>query len=535
MGCLLRDNGLSDSTVIFVECLLGAGATFTSLDSCDNNGLMIWTEQTCSQTQAPIFRAVLNLIVCSQPDLLHAIIDLDSELTLKTSDGQTILHLAKVALHESCVPFEIAIAVDWDDTAKETDGAAALVHWAATYCDNHYDYPDDMAECVSDAMIKLSAFTSTTTNFEISYAACTDIMMRVTLAGILLEAAADVTLRDCYGYNALLYASREDCAPLIQRLIAFGSPLVYGPMLWSSFRPRFMILGGPFPASAQAHTVEPLRMLYKVTARENDVETRLKVPSPLWVACAADASLQTIQLLLAEDPEINYSDAVESMIVLHVAAALGNVKSTDALLNAGYDRHSRDCNGSTAESHASIGGHQEALQLLRDASVAEVSDDQTAHVEQKRLSRFSIKDTTSDHIRSIAGTGTLQQLQSFISGGGNPRLQFRSCECTPMTTAIISGNAAKVEFLQGLRFRPVGAACRTHFQWGFYGLPSDAPLGLLSAQHTLLEPSRRVSRDAAYAITPHTFIHDSIGCCQWEFRRSSASVRRRPTDVGCAA
>jgi hypothetical protein len=111
MGCLLRDNGLSDSTVIFVECLLGAGATFTSLDSCDNNGLMIWTEQTCSQTQAPIFRAVLNLIVCSQPDLLHAIIDLDSELTLKTSDGQTILHLATVALHESCVPFEIAIRV----------------------------------------------------------------------------------------------------------------------------------------------------------------------------------------------------------------------------------------------------------------------------------------------------------------------------------------------------------------------------------------------------------------------------------------
>lgn len=265
------------------------------------------------------------------------------------------------------------------------------------------------------------------------------------MTSILLEACADVSLCDLWAYNALLYASHYNCVPIIEQLIARGSPFAYGEALLTKFRPGRIILIGPFQAAAETSSLEALRVLYELTAMEKDVEVRLKVPSPLWVACAANACLETIQFLLKKDPQINYSDKVEPMTPLHVTATLGDERVIEALLGAGCDPRARDYNGLTAKTHAAIAGHKEAVRLLRRTPCAAPSDERIS-VDQARFLRLVTGDTTSDHVMTIVTTGTPEQRQCYVQADGDLKLRFRSCICTPIILALICGRADIVEY-----------------------------------------------------------------------------------------
>lgn len=774
LGCLLAKKPSTSLTLTIMKSLLAAGASMTFLDNCNNNCLMIWVDQICTLAGTCTLEEIAGIILSSQPDLsqrnvdgrtvwhilaasvdghdmmdiletdtlrdedlrlsinlrdnqgltplhvaaskgrgemMQALIDLGSEITQRTPKGKTILHLATAALGESHVAFDIAVNADWDDAARESDGAAALIDWANKYCETYHGCQYDVAKYLSDAVMKLSALSSAHSNLEKSYFTCVEIMARTfvsssshdtatcracnaliecftlllrrpdrdrtangddlvvlktlfsgldvwemserywesvcskaicavlgtmaptkdleryleesrvvdtvisggqtnvidavlrlgidvdktgfciedlsilqrlcqcvapkstieiaisrtkslnkyTKAGesllhlllqstsghtqpqmqqevvrllvqvglnvnaalvengmtalmicsasrwsvmvdILLEASADVSPCDVWGSNALLYASEHNCVPIIESLLAHGSRFAYGKRVLTTFRPGRVIMLGPFQAAAYGGFLEVLKVLYELASVEKDIEAQLKVPSPLWVACAAHESLEVVQFLLEMDPQIDYRDAVERMTPLHVAAALGNLKVIEALLDAGFDRGARDSNGLTAETHAAIGGHQEAMRLLR-ASLAETHDDKVP-VKQQRWTWFVAEDTVSDHIMTVVTTGTREQLQLYKL---DLTLRFRSCICTPIVTALICGKAEIVEYLLSLDIRPIGKACRTHFSWHPKGLTADMSLGLVSAQCSLLEPLRRVLTDSTSAVTPYAF------------------------------
>ena len=64
------------------------------------------------------------------------------------------------------------------------------------------------------------------------------------MARILLKACADVSSCDLLGYNALLYASHYNCAPIIEQLIAHGGPFAYVETLLTKFRPGRVVWPG---------------------------------------------------------------------------------------------------------------------------------------------------------------------------------------------------------------------------------------------------------------------------------------------------
>jgi len=780
LGCLIAHKPSTGSTLKIMKSLLAAGASTTFLDNCNNNVLMIWVDQSYPPEKIQLFKEISEILLSSQPDLsqrnddgrtvwhilaantygskmmdilesdklsdesvrssiglldnqgwtplhvaaskghgkmMRALIDSGSETTQRTPEGKTILHLATAALGQSRLAFKIAVNADWDDAARESDGPAALIDWAAKYCETYHECPVDMAERLNNAIIKLTVFASATSNLEKSYVACIDRMVRklilfvnhcpptcqlcnafikcftlllqhssevqastgdilaalITLCdglcgqtlygvigeplcskaicgiletmaftndlerylkqsrfvdisvssgridlinailksgidvdkvgfcvddlsvlqrlcqcvapksaignvlsrtkslkgctrvgetllhlvlqprrdgvqrqtqeevsrlliqggldvnakllrtgmtalmissasgwpemtSILLKACADVSLCDLWGYNALSYANHHNCAPVIEQLIAHGSPFAYGKTLLTKFRPGRVILIGPFQAAAEAGSLEALRALYGLTAVEKDVEVRLKVPSPLWVACAANARLEIIQFLLKNDPQINYSDTVERMTPLHVAATLGDMRVIEPLLDAGCDPRARDYNGLIAATHAAIGGHQEVMRLLRCTSSAETSDERIS-VDQQRFLEVVAEDTISDYVMTIATTGTPEQLQCYALAGGDLKLRFRSCVCTPIIAALICGKEDIVKYLHSLHIRPIGKACHTHFPCNSNGLTADMALGLVTAQCNLLEPLRRVLTDSAPAVTSYTFTY----------------------------
>lgn len=312
-----------------------------------------------------------------------------------------------------------------------------------------------------------------------------------TFVHFLLKQHADVTVCDQHGSNALTYAILSNCQDSVQLLLDHECPVVYSRFSVSPFRPEWLMLWGPLQHAATLSTPTILQILSRRLSIDVEKERKLKVLSPLWIACMAPRTW-VVEVLLADGADLRYQDPIDGMTPLHVAAANGYSEIVEILIDAGSDAESLDNYGLTPRVHAMVRGHQAIAEQLIPSDISESIPKLSTMTLQKPLGRLTLLNKIPDPIYGIIQRGELSNLMRLCSNGVNMALQFKSCDCTPMGVALAAGQVAIVTYLQDLGVDIVGHLC-----WKYVS-PRCPTISLVASRQAMAEPLHGLIRNLSH-------------------------------------
>lgn len=216
---------------------------------------------------------------------------------------------------------------------------------------------------------------------------------KVDCVGLLLEAGADRTVRDRQGRIPLDLAAKV-AEPQARQTISFyltgassqnvpGNPDKSAPMPWTleySVKRRqiqvtkVLLSMGIDPNTPGSEGTVPLAD----AALNGDIESvrallargaLFSTVSPAGTQPIHDAALgdnaEVIQQLVKQGADVNARTREEAQTPLHIAAALGKMKSVEALIALGADRTIKDAQGRTPLDAAERAGLTEVVALLK--------------------------------------------------------------------------------------------------------------------------------------------------------------------------
>jgi ankyrin repeat protein len=416
------------------------------------------------------------------PALLEAGIDVDDPDV--SASGLTLLQLlCQRRAPESCVALALART---KNLALRTNRGDTLIHLALRFPISTSD-----EEAATHKVVELLIEAGVDINARSKVDGMTALMMTVdagsfSLLNLLLYHGADIEACDDNGGNVLTHASRAGDSEFIRSLLDHGCPFVYTSC---EIGGRKCVLG-PLQEAATAHSSDALEMLYERGEHELETETKLEVPSSLWVACACGpARPEHIRLLLAKGANVHYQCPADGSTPLHNAAVNGHSECIKLLLDAGSNPGVLDDNHFTASMYAIVNDHPEVAKLLAESiSARTTSHEPRSSMYRRNHERAEQRKLLPDIVGRFAGSDDISSLKHLVLGELDMTLRFRSCECTPIVSALLAGQVAVVEYLQDIGVDICGSVCYRHGPQHFLAV------NLLVVQYNMLGPLERFLR-----------------------------------------
>jgi ankyrin repeat protein len=307
-----------------------------------------------------------------------------------------------------------------------------------------------------------------------------------TLQSLLLH-QADTNVCDRDGYNALSHACESGAHECVRILLNSGCPIVFLRKNISSIQPYQSLWCGPLQLAALSGSLQTFEALEELASFSELSSPEMKSPSVLWVACGTEktkTAASVVKHLLAQGSDVNYREPSGGTTPLHIASATGSLECVKILLEHGSHPAVTDHRGLTAKMYALARGHQEVVRIFASdlGPISSATGIITAPI--YRTERLRPHDTLPDLFYGHVAYGDLKALKNLNVDheGLDLSMSYHSCGCTPMTTALETGQTSVVMYLLSLKVHARGPDCAVHPASKF------PTLGLMAAQPCMLEP-----------------------------------------------
>jgi ankyrin repeat protein len=298
---------------------------------------------------------------------------------------------------------------------------------------------------------------------------------------------ADTNMCDRDGYNALSHACESGAHECVRILLSSGCPIVFLQKNISSIQPYQRLWCGPLQLAALSGSLQTFEALEELASFSELSRPDLESPSVLWVACGTKKTKTApsiVKHLLDQGSDVNYREPSGGTTPLHIASATGSLECVKILLEHGSHPAVTDHRGLTAKMHALARGHQDVVRIFASdlGPISSATGIITAPIYQTE--RLRPHDTLPDLFYGHVAYGDLKALKNLNIDheGLDLSMSYHICGCTPMTTALETGQTSVVMYLLSLEVHTRGPGCAIHPASKF------PTLGLMAAQPCMLEP-----------------------------------------------
>jgi ankyrin repeat protein len=427
----------------------------------------------------------LNLATFLQDErLFHALLDLQSDVDRRfgqKKDHSFLQRLCRNGAPTSVVEKALIRAKRADVCTPHGD---SLLH----LCFRSKKTPTIFRKTTVDLLIEKGVNINLRSGYDgMTALMCSAKRSSTTALQSLLLHQADPNLRDHGGYNALSHACESGAHECVRILFNSACPIVFLQKNISPIQPYQSLWCGPLQLAALSGSLQTFEALEELAPFSELSRPDLKSPSVLWVACGTEktkTALSVVKHLLAQGSDVNYREPSGGTTPLHIASAAGSLECVKLLLEHGSHPAVTDHRGLTAKMYALARGHQEVVRIFASDLGPISSATGIITAPTYRTERLRPHDTLPDLFYGHVAYGDLKALKNLNVDheGLDLSMSYHSCGCTPMTTALETGQTSVVMYLLNLNVHTRGPDCAVHPASRF------PTLGLMAAQPCMLEP-----------------------------------------------